>query len=156
MLLLLLLYCYIAGSLLLPALLLCYHITGTFFPGVFLSSRVTGACPVTTDLIMRANVRTTTTTTTTFLCTGFCKNQHVGNTTQPLWDLREKTCRNDMAITWRLHHRPDEEGRAVGVSDASELQVTRSRETSVQHALCGDTTCSTTCWTLFPRSYINA
>ena len=26
-----------------------------FFPGVFLSSRVTGACPVTTDLIMRVN-----------------------------------------------------------------------------------------------------
>ena len=34
-----------------------------FFPGVFLSSRVTRACPVTTDLIMRVNVRTTTTTT---------------------------------------------------------------------------------------------
>ena len=33
-----------------------------FFPGVFLGSRVTGACPVTTDLIMRVNVRTTTTT----------------------------------------------------------------------------------------------
>ena len=32
------------------------------FPGVFLSSRVTGACPVTTDLIMRFDVRTTTTT----------------------------------------------------------------------------------------------
>ena len=30
-----------------------------------LQSRVTGACPVTTDLIMRVNVRTTTTTTTT-------------------------------------------------------------------------------------------
>ena len=29
--------------------------------GVVLSSRVTGACPVTTDLIMRVNVRTTTT-----------------------------------------------------------------------------------------------
>ena len=28
------------------------------FPGVFLSSRMTGACPVTTDLIMRVNVRT--------------------------------------------------------------------------------------------------
>ena len=28
-------------------------------PGVFLSSRVTRACPVTTDLIMRVNVRTT-------------------------------------------------------------------------------------------------
>ena len=31
-----------------------------FFPGVFLSSRVSGACPVTTGLIMRVNVRTTT------------------------------------------------------------------------------------------------
>ena len=30
------------------------------FSEVFLSSRVTGACPVTTDLIMRVNVRTTT------------------------------------------------------------------------------------------------
>ena len=30
-----------------------------FFPGVFVSSTVTGACPVTTDLIMRVNVRTT-------------------------------------------------------------------------------------------------
>ena len=36
------------------------------FPGVVLSSRVTGACPVTTDLIMRVNVRTTTTTTTIY------------------------------------------------------------------------------------------
>ena len=36
-----------------------------FFPGVFLLSRVTGACPVTTDLIMRVNVKTTKTTTTT-------------------------------------------------------------------------------------------
>ena len=39
-----------------PLICLC------FFPGVFLSSKVTGACPVTTDLIMRVNVRTTTTT----------------------------------------------------------------------------------------------
>ena len=39
-----------------------YHLgLFVFFPGVFLSSRVTGACPVTTDLIMRVNVRTTTT-----------------------------------------------------------------------------------------------
>ena len=30
-----------------------------FFPGVFFSSRVTGACPVTPDLVMRVNVRTT-------------------------------------------------------------------------------------------------
>ena len=40
-----------------------YHLgLCVFFPGVSLSSRVTGACPVTTDLIMRVNVRTTTTT----------------------------------------------------------------------------------------------
>ena len=40
-----------------------YHLgLCVFFPGVFLSSRVAGACPVTTDLIMRVNVRTTTTT----------------------------------------------------------------------------------------------
>ena len=32
-----------------------------FFPRVFLSSRLTWACPVTTDLIMRVNVKTTTT-----------------------------------------------------------------------------------------------
>ena len=30
-----------------------------FFHGAFLHSRVTGACPVTTDLIMRVHVRTT-------------------------------------------------------------------------------------------------
>ena len=35
-----------------------------FFAEVFLSSRVTGACPVTTYLIMRFNVRTATTITT--------------------------------------------------------------------------------------------
>ena len=40
-----------------------YHLgLFVFFPRLFLSSRVTGACPVTTDLIMRVNVRTTTTT----------------------------------------------------------------------------------------------
>ena len=40
-----------------------YHLgLFVFFPGVFLGSRVTGACPVTTDLTMRVNVRTTTTT----------------------------------------------------------------------------------------------
>ena len=27
------------------------------FPGVFLTSRMTGVCPVTTDLIMRVNVK---------------------------------------------------------------------------------------------------
>ena len=38
-----------------------YHLSFglCFFAGVFLSSRVTGAYPVTTDLIMRVNVRTT-------------------------------------------------------------------------------------------------
>ena len=35
------------------------RVYAVFFPGVFLSSRVTGACPVTTDLNMRVNVRTT-------------------------------------------------------------------------------------------------
>ena len=40
-----------------------YHLgLFVFFPGVYLSSRVTGACPVTTNLIMRVYVRTTTTT----------------------------------------------------------------------------------------------
>ena len=40
-----------------------YHLgLCVLFPGVFLSSRVTGARPVTTDLIIRVNVRTTTTT----------------------------------------------------------------------------------------------
>ena len=38
-----------------------YHLgLFVFSPGVSLSSRVIGACPVTTDLIMRVNVRTTT------------------------------------------------------------------------------------------------
>ena len=51
----------------------CVYHLGLFvlFPRVFLSSRVTGACPVTTDLIMRVNVRTTTTTTTTTLSMPF-------------------------------------------------------------------------------------
>ena len=39
----------------------CHFGLFVFFPEVFLSSRVTGACPVTTGLIMRVNVRTTTT-----------------------------------------------------------------------------------------------
>ena len=38
-----------------------YHLgLFVFFPEVFLSPRVTGACPVTTDLTMRVNVRTST------------------------------------------------------------------------------------------------
>ena len=38
-----------------------YHLgLCVFFPGVFLISRVSGACPVTTDFIMRVNVRRTT------------------------------------------------------------------------------------------------
>ena len=48
-------------------------VIGMYIPGIthvlhssmYQISRVTGACPVTTDLIMRVNVRTTTTTTTT-------------------------------------------------------------------------------------------
>ena len=44
---------------------LYHHELFVFFSKVFLSSRVTGACPVTTDVIMRINVRTATTTTTT-------------------------------------------------------------------------------------------
>ena len=45
-----------------------YHLRlFVFFPRVFLSSRVTGACPVTTDLIMGVNVRTTTTQLKYFL-----------------------------------------------------------------------------------------
>ena len=37
-----------------------YHLgLFVFVPRVFFSSRVTGACPVTTDLIMRLHVRTT-------------------------------------------------------------------------------------------------
>ena len=34
---------------------------GVFFPGKFFHSRVTGACPVTTDLIKRVNMRTAAT-----------------------------------------------------------------------------------------------
>ena len=45
----------------------CFGYEGTtfgllvFFPEVLFHSRVTGACPVTTDLIVRVNVSTTTT-----------------------------------------------------------------------------------------------
>ena len=42
-----------------------------FFPEVFLSSRVNGACPVTTDLIIRVNVMTTTTTIQGEPCTNY-------------------------------------------------------------------------------------
>ena len=35
-----------------------YHFWFVFFPGICLSSRVIGACPVTTDLVTRVNVRT--------------------------------------------------------------------------------------------------
>ena len=40
-----------------PPLVFCL----CYFPGVFLSSRVTGACPVTTALILQVDVRTTKT-----------------------------------------------------------------------------------------------
>ena len=50
--------------------IICMYDLGLFLfsPSVFLSSRVTEACPVTTDLIMRVNVRTTTTKATTHHC----------------------------------------------------------------------------------------
>ena len=43
----------------------CHHwfVCAFSLAGVFLSSSVTRACPVTTDLILRVNVRTTTNTT---------------------------------------------------------------------------------------------
>ena len=37
-----------------------YHVFFVFFLRLSFHSRVTGACPVTADLIMRVNVRTTT------------------------------------------------------------------------------------------------
>lgn len=42
-----------------------------FFPGVFFHFRMTGACLVTTDLIIRVNVRTTTATYMHLYVTGF-------------------------------------------------------------------------------------
>ena len=49
-----------------------YHLgLFVFFPGVFLNSRVTGACTVTTDLIMRVNVRITTWSISQLKCTFF-------------------------------------------------------------------------------------
>ena len=60
-----------------------------FFPGVFLSSRVTGACPVTTDLIMRVNVRTTTTTTTTILCASVIRAIGVSHTAWKKYEIRQ-------------------------------------------------------------------
>ena len=62
------------------------------FPGVFLSSRVTGACPVTTDLIMRVNVRTTTTTTRNILS---CRGARVQRFAKQI------TCANDFFETER-------------------------------------------------------
>ena len=51
-----------------------------FVSGVFLSSRVTGACPVTTDLIMRVNVRTTTSASGVCCCGNrdFLKTNWIG------------------------------------------------------------------------------
>ena len=56
----------------------CVYRLGLFvvFPGVLLSSRVTGACPVTTDLIMRVNVRTTTTTLCNSRSLRDCRSGH--------------------------------------------------------------------------------
>ena len=53
-----------------------YHLgLSVYSPGVFFSSRVTGACPVTTELIMRDNVRTTT--TYTFIHLGSAWHAHI-------------------------------------------------------------------------------
>ena len=52
------------------------------FLGVFFYSRVTGACRVTTDLIMRVNVKTTSTstkTTTTTTTTTMCRSYYRHN-----------------------------------------------------------------------------
>ena len=49
-------------------------VVSVFPAGVFLSSRVTGTCPVTPDLIMRVNVRTTTTTENLSDLTPICGN----------------------------------------------------------------------------------
>ena len=60
-------YIFLAEALLASAMIYACTTFGSvcvFFHGVFLHSRVTGACPVTTDLIMRVNVTTTTTETT--------------------------------------------------------------------------------------------
>ena len=77
-----------------------YHLgLFVFFPGVFLSSRVTGTCTVTTDLIMRVNV----TTTTTILHEGINTPQHARSKyhTQlaklnydqnPSWSIAQLTC----------------------------------------------------------------
>ena len=55
-----------------------YHLwLGCVFPLGYSSAPVTGDCPVTTDLIMRVNVRTTTTTTTTSSTTTAAATDHV-------------------------------------------------------------------------------
>ena len=60
-----------------------YHVgLFVFFSGVFLSSGVTGACPVTTDLILRGNVRTITTTTMNGRWTLWCR----------IYDTRRNCC----------------------------------------------------------------
>ena len=58
---------------------ICHLGLFVFSLGVFLSSRATGACPVTTDLIVRVNVRTTT---RRYICTyGYSvKSQHTRRT----------------------------------------------------------------------------
>ena len=56
-----LLYVFAGGMNCISCDICVYHLElCVFFAGVFIS-RVTGACPVSTDLIMRVNVRTTTT-----------------------------------------------------------------------------------------------
>ena len=54
--------CFVVEAWIASAVIYARTILGlfVFFPRVFLSSRVPGACPVTTDFIMRVDVRTTT------------------------------------------------------------------------------------------------
>ena len=73
------------------------------FPGVFLSFRVTGACPVTTDLIMRVNVRTTTTRKTfrpavCFRLATFCCNFY-------WWDSNRRP--KSPGVWWDSNPRPE-------------------------------------------------
>ena len=58
-------YLFLAEACIASAVIYACTTFGLFliFPWGILSSRVTGACPVTTDLIMRVNVGTTTITT---------------------------------------------------------------------------------------------
>ena len=62
-----------------------------FFPGVLYRSRVTGACPVTTDLIMRVNVRTTTTATAATTTTTTTNNNNNNTRMLRVQNVRART-----------------------------------------------------------------